>query len=217
MTEREILAFYKNLLNYAKRRAPDHAEDIASFGLVQILEGEVPNLKFRFVDYFRIHFGREGKYATLKRDPLSQPLVTHTHDLEGNEIDILELTEDPRDKTNSIHKFIYYKKFLTKSEIELFELEFYGYTRAEIGKILGVTEASICCRLSKAYERILKSKPPPAYQNYEKRRGAKPRKPICHPEGRHRAKGMCFECYDKARYARKLKTRLEKMSKPVAI
>ncbi len=125
------VVFQRQLYRYARRKglSVEDSEDVASFGVQQILEGAIPKLKYRLADYFRDLWGKN-----LKNRP------TFIHDVKngaGKIHPITDLLPDEKDCTGSTNKILFYKDYLTFNDLELLRLKMAGYSDTEIGFMLG--------------------------------------------------------------------------------
>jgi hypothetical protein len=153
LSENSIVEFHARLKVYALRRGRyNDAGDIASFGVIQVLEGAIPNVHFRYVDYFRDRYTRI--YPGVSVSEVNFQHVT---------MDALKESVAP-DSTDSIYKILYYEKLLTPLEIQLLKMRSEGHSFPDMDKKL---RANSCMLLRKIEEKLnlRPSKPIRKYEN----------------------------------------------------
>lgn len=126
MTDDEILKFHNGLLKYARKRGHnvEDAEDCASAGVIQVLQGSVPNYSFRYVDWVRSKTKRKTR-ESYDKNP--DPIQVYND----------KCTADKRSGPDSEFKFDYYTKHLTFVEQESLRFLIHGYSLFEIAEKIG--------------------------------------------------------------------------------
>lgn len=143
----ELLEFQNKLRKYAlrKRRSREEAEDIASFGVMQVLSGSIPNLHYRYVDYLR------DKYSKIEKNSENISEATYRH----VSLEALSSVSVPADSDNE-YRLSYYEKILTPREIQFLRWHTEGYGPREINKMLGKVGLVWYYKLWKVIEAKLK-------------------------------------------------------------